>query len=77
MLKLKKGISLPSFLQKVKDCRGDVVFQTNEGDCLNLKSILTSYIFVTLMLSPEVLEEGWVNCKEKEDYTILNEYLIS
>ena len=30
-MKLKKEISLTSFLQKVKDCRGEVTFQTEEG----------------------------------------------
>ena len=72
-MKLKKEISLTSFLQKVKDCRGEVTFQT---DSLNLKSVLTGYIFVALMMSPEVLEEGWITCEEKEDYDILNEYLV-
>lgn len=71
-MKLKKEISLTSFLQKVKDCRGEV----KEGDSLNLKSVLTSYIFVALMMSPEVLDEGWITCEEKEDYDILNEYLV-
>lgn len=75
-MKLKKEISLTSFLQKVKDCQGEVTFQTGEGDCLNLKSVLTGYIFVALMMSPEVLEEGLITCEEKEDYDILNEYLV-
>lgn len=75
-MKLKKEISLTSFLQKVKDCRGEVTFQTEEGDSLNLKSVLTGYIFVALMMSPEVLDEGWITCEEKEDYDILNEYLV-
>lgn len=76
-MKLKKEITLTSFLQKVKECRGEVTFQTVDGDCLNLKSVFTTYIFVTLMMDPEVLEDGWITCKDKEDYTILNEYLIS
>lgn len=74
-MKLKKEISLTSFLQKVKECQGEVTFQTEEGDCLNLKSVLTSYIFVTLMMNPEILEKGWILCEE-EDYTILNKFLI-
>lgn len=74
-MKLKKEISLTSFLQKVKECRGEVTFRTEEGDCLNLKSVLTSYIFVTLMMNPEILEKGWILCGE-EDYTILNQFLI-
>lgn len=75
-MKLKKEISLTSFLQKVKECRGEVTFQTEEGDCLNLKSVLTSYIFVSLMMSPEILENGWVTCEAEEDYTVLNAFLI-
>lgn len=76
-MKLKQGISLPAFLDQVKECQGEVYFKTNEGDCLNLKSVLTTYIFVTLMMEPEVLENGWITCEDMADYRILNTYLIS
>lgn len=76
-MKLKQGVSLPAFLDQVKKCQGEVYFKTNEGDCLNLKSVLTTYIFVTLMMEPEVIENGWITCEDTADYGILNTYLKS
>lgn len=74
-MKLKKGVSLSSFLKEVQHCSGEVTFQTREGDCLNLKSVLTTYIFITLMMDPEILDSGWVTCEKDPDYSLLDKYL--
>lgn len=76
-MKLKQGISLPAFLEKVKKCQGEVNFKTDEGDCLNLKSILTTYIFITLLLDPKMIADGYVTCEKSEDYQLLSEYLVT
>ena len=73
-MKLKKEISLTSFLQKVKDCRGEITFQTEEGDSLNLKSVLSQYLFVVLAEQSDVWEHGSIRCAE-EDEDLLGEYL--
>ncbi len=48
-MKLQKGlrhqIEPVHFLKAVNRCRGEVVLTTGEGDCLNLKSTLSRYIF--------------------------------
>lgn len=77
IMKLKKGISFPEFLQQVKQCKDEVYFETTEGDSLNLKSVLSSYIFITLMLEPDLIEDGSIRCKNKNDYLLLNDFLHS
>ena len=42
---LKPDINLPEFFQAVHTCRGEVLFETPEGDRLNLKSALSQFVF--------------------------------
>ena len=44
-MKLKENIDFIDFIKKIKTCKGDVYFCTLEGDRLNLKSVLSQYIF--------------------------------
>lgn len=45
MMKLKPDIDLPEFFHAVHTCRGEVLFETPEGDRLNLKSALSQFVF--------------------------------
>ncbi len=57
-MKFKKQIVIRDFLQDVQKCKGDVCFQTNEGDILNLKSKLSEYIFLAAAVSTRDLLSG-------------------
>lgn len=48
-MKLKKNINVQAFLETVKKCDGNVYFKTIEGDQLNLKSLLSQYILVSII----------------------------
>ena len=50
-MKLKADVSLPEFLRKANLCEGDVFFETPEGDCLNIKSQLSKYVFLAAVNS--------------------------
>ena len=41
---LKADTDMSNFLSAVRQCSSEVFFETQEGDCLNLKSILSQYI---------------------------------
>ncbi|MCD8068531.1 MAG: hypothetical protein LUE87_06550 [Lachnospiraceae bacterium] len=73
-MRLKRDINIHQFLKKVNECRGEVFFHTVEGDHLNLKSKLTSYIFITLIDAPEVLYSSAVECQLEEDYRLLEAF---
>lgn len=44
-MNLKSDINLSDFFQAVHTCRGEVLFETPEGDQLNLKSALSQFVF--------------------------------
>lgn len=72
---LKSKISYPAFIDCVRRCKNEVFFQTDAGDQLNLKSTLSTYIFVTIAADPEIFCNGKIICKDTADYEILKEYL--
>jgi hypothetical protein len=72
---LKSEINLTDFLKEVTKCNGEVLFETNEGDSLNLKSVLSQYIFAAISGNPSILLNGHVICKDKNDYEVLEDYL--
>lgn len=73
---LKSNIDLVAFLMAVKNCRDDVLFTTDEGDILNLKSELSRYLFVSAVLHPELLDKGNIHCSNAADIGLIQDYLI-
>lgn len=73
---LKENCNLEDFLNKVKECRSKVTFETSEGDILAMQSALCQLIFVSLQHQPELLYSGEICCEDKNDYEILKDYLI-
>ena len=74
-MKIRDNIDYVAFLQTVRSCAGQVFFCTTDGDKLNLKSMLSEYIFITVAMSSDLIQGGIVNCDIPEDYTRLSEYL--
>lgn len=75
-MKLKKDVSTADFINCVDRCAGEVLFETLEGDRLNLKSQLSKYLFLVAVNTPNAvgLSDGAILC-EPEDFDILREYL--
>lgn len=48
---LKPDIDLEDFFHEVRQCKGQVTFQSTEGDLLNLKSSLCLFLFTTAYTS--------------------------
>ncbi len=74
-MKLIKDCNMTKFLEKVRTCKGEVLFCSPQGDRLNLKSMLTKMILVTLIDDPDYVESGYIECAEKADYDTLAEFL--
>lgn len=72
---IKESTDIPAFLSQVKSCNGEVFFKTDEGDSLNLKSILSTYVFAVLVKTPELIQNGSVICEDERDYELLRSYL--
>ncbi len=73
-MRLKEGIDLVAFVRRVKECKGDVFLETEEGDQLNPKSALSQYVFVVLTEQREILRNSIVAC-DSEDQEKLAEFV--
>ena len=74
-MKFKDSVDINAFLDAAKKCTGDIFFQTNEGDILNLKSLLSRYVMMSIMGDPSLLKSSQITCVQEEDYQMLSEYL--
>lgn len=74
-MKIKKNIDITAFLKTVKNCEGSVYFKTIEGDQLNLKSLLSQYILVSIAGNEELMDNGVVDCSQEKDFALLAQYL--
>ena len=75
-MKLKKGVSTAAFIHCVDKCQEDVIYETMEGDRLNLKSQLSKYLFLVAVNHPDAinLSDGTILC-DSEDFPVLEAYL--
>lgn len=76
-MKLKDDATLTDLLHAVDQCTQDVLFKTNEGDVINLRSQLSKYIFLASATTakPDFLALGTIECKCTEDRELLAAYL--
>ena len=74
-MKIRKNINVEVFLSSVRKCEGNVYFKTIEGDQLNLKSLLSQYILVSIINNKELMENGVVECSRESDVALLEPFL--
>lgn len=74
-MKIKENIDIVSFLDKAKECLGDVFLHTTESDILNLKSLLSQYVLMSILCKPDLFREAQVICTDENDYLSLSDYL--
>lgn len=74
-MKLKESVDVKAFLDAARECLGDVFFQTAEGDILNLKSLLSQYVLMSVLGNQNLLKNGQIVCMQESDYEKLGDYL--
>lgn len=74
-MKLKPKTNFVDFLKSVQDCKNDVYFNSADGDQLNLKSLLSQYIFTSVKANNKLIKTGEIVCKNEQDYEYLSNYL--
>ena len=73
-MKLRPEIDLSAFLKAIQGCAGDVIFETEEGDRLNLKSMLSQFVFTAVMAARLSAIPGRICC-DKQDIPLLQKFL--
>lgn len=74
-MKLKPQADLGAFLETAGQCHGSIHFNTAEGDSLNLRSVLSQYVFASLASRPELWRSGEIVCDEAADLLRLHDFL--
>lgn len=65
-MRLQENLDILAFLKAVQTCESEVLFCTPEGDKLDLKSLMSEYVFSALTLKEEILSTGWIELAEKD-----------
>lgn len=73
-MKLRPNIDYTAFLLKARECKGNVFFCTDAGDRLNLKSMLSEYVFLTAAVTTALAANGQLLCSELQDEDLLMEF---
>lgn len=74
-MNLKENFNMADFMEAAKDCTGDVFFHSEEGDIINLKSLLSQYVLATIACKPGLLKNARIICTQDEDYAKLTDFL--
>ena len=74
-MRLKEGIDVNDFLAAAEKCTGQVFFHTTDGSILNLRSMLSHSVLVSILCNKSVLEDSQVVCTQDDDYQLLQNYL--
>lgn len=75
MIKFREDVDLIQFLRAVELCEGEVEFYSGQGDILNLKSILSRYLFAALTGKKNLLSGGWIRCEKSQDRKLLDQFI--
>lgn len=73
-MKLRQAVDISAFLASTEKCSGDVFLHTPQGNILNVKSLLSRYVVVSVC-KPGELQKAKIVCTNDEDYTVLSDYI--
>lgn len=65
------NIDIQDFMATLDKCKGDVFIETDEGDCLNLKSKLCQIMGIANILKGVMVSDVRIRCTNPDDETLL------
>ena len=60
-------INVEDFITTINSCEGNVYLETEEGDCLNLKSKLCQLAGLTALIKGGIIVEAFIRCENPSD----------
>ena len=61
------NVNIKEFIDVLDTCKGDVFLETDEGDCLNLRSKLCQYTGLTQLLQGGMIANAKLRCTNQDD----------
>lgn len=74
-MKLRENVDYEAFLLAVDECAGGVWFYTDQGDKLNLKSVLLRFVFSAATGNAEVMASSQIVLDHEADMEKLGRFL--
>lgn len=74
-MKLKENVNITAFLQALQRCEADVLFVTDEDDHLNLRSMLSQFVFTAVIAGAINQPKGRIELRQSTDLELLRDYL--
>lgn len=75
-MKIKRITNPKEFFERLQECAGQIVLETNDGDRLNLKSKLCQYILLSDMFNNAKIEDFELYFSNPEDVIKIFDYLV-
>lgn len=73
--KIRSNTNLSDFYSQIETCKKDVYFVTEEGNRINLKSLMSQIFFQTTFIHTKEAAKGFIYCQNQSDYDLLSKYL--
>lgn len=73
-MKLKKDADIMGFIKGVEACKGNVFFVSPE-DKIDLKSVLSQYVFISILNDKKLMESSAIRCEATDDFKTLEPFL--
>ncbi len=74
-MRLRQLDNYMDFMTAVQGCDGEVLFTSEEGDRLDLRSTFCQYLFASSCGDKDYLTKGKILCSAEADYARLAPYL--
>ena len=74
-MKLKENIDYSKLLKAIPLCSGNVTLTTKDGDCLNLKSTLSQFVFAAAVNGKVQFQNAFLQVENKNDMAILQPFI--
>ena len=65
------NLKIDDLIKTVEACAGEVYLETEEGDCLNLKSTFCRIVGLAKILEGAKISEAYIRCSNIEDESLL------
>jgi hypothetical protein len=64
-------LNIEDLIKTVEACKGEVYLETEEGDCLNLKSTFCRIVGLAKILEGAKISEAYIRCANIDDEPLL------
>lgn len=71
-----REVDIAAFIKALDGCEGNVYLETEEGDCINLKSRLSALIGISHIIKGGLVTKATLRCESAEDESKLFRFAL-